>query len=99
METNNKQEQKKASKNGKGSDTLSDKELFKQMMQEQYQPTYDIPGHEGSQLLCTSRDLQYKYREMCTVSVSTVAEVMLELGYTFTFVNGSPIWELYQRLK
>lgn len=84
---------------GKGSDTLSDKELFKKMIESLYQPDFEIPGHEETKQLVTSRDLQYRYRDMCTVSVSTVAEVMQELGYTFDFVMDMPHWVLYDKLE
>lgn len=47
----------------------------------------------------TSRDLQYRFRDMCTVSVSTVAEVMQELGYQFCFVLGIPYWEVYDLVE
>lgn len=88
-----------AAKNGKGSDTLSDRELFRKMIESQYCPTGDIPGQEETKQLVTSRDLQYRYRDMCTVSVSTVAEVMQELGYVFTFAMGIPYWILYDRIE
>ena len=85
-----------AAKNGKSGDALSDKELFRKMIGSLYQPTEDIPG--GKQLM-TSRDLQYRFRDMCTVSVSTVAEVMQELGYQFCFVLGIPYWEVYDLVE
>ena len=86
-------------KGGKSSDTYSDKELFRNMIQGQYQPSFDIPGLDDTKQLVTSRDLQYRYRDMCTVSVSTVADVLQELGYEFTFVNGTPYWVLYDRIE
>ena len=88
---------KETPKGGKGSDTLSDKELFKKMIESQYQPEYEFLGQEETRQLVTSRDLQYRYRDMCTVSVSTVAEVMQELGYEFDFVMGMPHWVLYDK--
>jgi hypothetical protein len=84
---------------GKGSDTLSDKELFKKMIESLYEPEYKFPGQEETRQLVTSRDLQYRYRDMCTVSVSTVAEVMQELGYEFDFVMDMPHWVLYDKPK
>lgn len=83
----------------KGGDCLSDKELFRKMIEDLYQPHDDIPGHEETRQLVTSRDLQYRYRDMCTVSVSTVASVMQELGYSFTFVTGIPYWVVYDKLE
>lgn len=83
--------------NGKGSDTLSDKELFKKMIESLYEPDFKFPGQEETRQLVTSRDLQYRYRDMCTVSVSTVAEVMQELGYEFDFVMNMPHWVLYDK--
>lgn len=94
---NNSNKPKESPKGGKGSDTLSDKELFKKMIESLYQPDYDIPGQEETKQLLTSRDLQYRYRDMCTVSVSTVAEVMQELGYRFTFIMNIPYWEIYDK--
>ena len=87
---------KKPGAPAKGGDALSDKELFQKMIESLYQPREDIPG--GKQLM-TSRDLQYRFRDMCTVSVSTVAEVMQELGYSFSFVLGIPYWEVYDRIE
>ncbi|MBR0243886.1 MAG: hypothetical protein IJQ38_04810 [Bacteroidaceae bacterium] len=81
----------------KGGDALSDKELFRKMIENLYQPDYDFPGQEETRQLVTSRDLQYRYRDMCTVSVSTVAEVMQELGFQFTFVTGMPYWVIYDK--
>lgn len=80
--------------NGKGADTLSDREIFKRIIMSQYLAVAEADGQ--SPLLQTSRDLQYRYRDMCTVSVSTVADVMQELKYGFTFVNGYPYWQLYE---
>lgn len=87
---------KKQSATAKGGDALSDRELFRKMIEAQFQPSEDIPG--GKQLL-TSRDLQYRFRDMCTVTVSTVADVMQELGYAFTFVMGIPYWEVYDKIE
>lgn len=87
---------KKQGAAAKGGDALSDKELFRSMILSLYQPTEDIPG--GKQLL-TSRDLQYRFRDMCTVTVSTVAEVMQELGYRFTFVMDIPYWEMFDKIE
>ena len=89
----------KTEQTAKGGDCLSDKELFQKMIESMYQPKDDIPGHEETRQLLTSRDLQYRYRDMCTVTVSTVADVMQELGYQFTFVMGIPYWVLYDRLE
>ena len=83
-------------KGGKSTDTLSDKDLFRKMIASQFQPSAEIPG--GKQLL-TSRDLQYRYRDMCTVTVSTVAEVMQELGYRFSFIMDIPYWEVYDKIE
>ena len=88
-----------AAKNGKGGDTLSDRELFCKIIESQYQPTEDILGQGETRQLVTSRDLQYRYRDMCSVSVSTVADVLQELGYEFTFVMGIPYWVLYDRIE
>ncbi|MBO4906235.1 MAG: hypothetical protein J5486_04250 [Bacteroidaceae bacterium] len=77
----------------------SDRELFKQIIEHQHMPQDEMPGHDATRQLATSSDLQYRYRDMCTVSVSTVAEVMMELGYRFTFVMGLPYWELYDRIE
>lgn len=96
MSATNKKEQ---SKNGKGGDALSDRELFRDLIESQYQPNEDIPGHGETKQLVTSRDLQYRYRDMCTVTVSTVADVMQELGYGFTFAMGIPYWVVYDRLE
>lgn len=85
-------------KGGKGSDTSSDEELFRNMIQGQYQPSSDIPGDDMKQLV-TSRDLQYRYRDMCTVSISTIADVLQKLGYEFTFVDGIPYWVMYARIE
>lgn len=49
--------------------------------------------------LVTSRDLQYHYRDMCTVSISTIADVLQKLGYEFTFVDGTPYWVMYARIE
>ena len=87
---------KKPGAAAKGGDALSDKELFRKMIEAQFQPSEDIPG--GKQLL-TSRDLQYRFRDMCTVTVSTVAEVMQELGYKFTFVMDIPYWVVYDKIE
>lgn len=83
----------------KGGDCLSDKELFRKMIEDLYQPADDVTGHEETRQLVTSRDLQYRYRDMCTVSVSTVAEVMQELGFQFTFVTGIPYWVIYDKIE
>lgn len=90
---------KKPGAPAKGGDALSDKELFRKMIESLYQPTWNIPGQEESKQLMTSRDLQYRFRDMCTVSVSTVAEVMQELGYSFSFVLGIPYWEVYDKIE
>lgn len=87
----------KTEQTAKGGDCLSDKELFRKMIENLYQPDFDIPGQEETRQLVTSRDLQYRYRDMCTVSVSTVAEVMQELGFQFTFVTGMPYWVIYDK--
>lgn len=87
----------KTEQTAKGGDCLSDKELFRKMIENLYQPDCDIPGQEETRQLVTSRDLQYRYRDMCTVSVSTVAEVMQELGFQFTFVTGMPYWVIYDK--
>ena len=57
-----------------------------------------IPGDDMKQLV-TSRDLQYHYRDMCTVSISTIADVLQKLGYEFTFVDGIPYWVMYARIE
>lgn len=88
---------KETPKGAKGGDALSDRELFKKMIESQYQPEYEFPGQEETKQLVTSRDLQYRYRDMCTVSVSTVAEVMQELGYEFDFVLDMPHWVIYDK--
>lgn len=80
-------------KGGKGSDKLSDREIFKKIIMSKFLPIEENDGQVPE--LMTSRDLQYRYRDMCTVSVSTVAEVLQELKYTFTFVNDYPYWQLY----
>lgn len=72
---------------------LSDRDIFKKIIMSQFLPIHEHDGQTPE--LMTSRDLQYRYRDMCTVSVSTVAEVLQELKYTFTFVNGYPYWQLY----
>ncbi|MBQ9190045.1 MAG: hypothetical protein IJ142_00360 [Bacteroidaceae bacterium] len=87
----------KTEQTAKGGDCLSDKELFRKMIENLYQPDYDFPDQEETRQLVTSRDLQYRYRDMCTVSVSTVAEVMQELGFQFTFVTGMPYWVIYDK--
>lgn len=96
---NNSNKQKETPKGGKGSDTLSDKELFKKMIESLYEPEYKFPGQKETKQLLTSRDLQYRYRDMCTVSVSTVAEVMQELGYRFSFIMDIPYWEVYDKIE
>ena len=95
MKDSTKKEQ--SAKAAKGGDALSDKELFRKMIENLYQPSDDVPGQEETRQLVTSRDLQYRYRDMCTVSVSTVAEVMQELGFQFTFVTGMPYWVIYDK--
>ena len=89
----------KTEQTAKGGDALSDKELFRKMIENLYQPSDDLPGQEETRQLVTSRDLQYRYRDMCTVSVSTVAAVMQGLGYSFTFVLGMPYWVTYDRME
>lgn len=83
----------------KGGDALSDRELFAQIVRSRYQEADDLPGHEETRQLLTSRDLQYRFRDMCTVSVSTVAEVMQELGFQFTFVMDIPYWVLFDKVE
>ena len=90
---------KKPSAPAKGGDALSDKELFKKMVKSLYQERDEMPGHEETKQLLTSRDLQYRFRDMCTVTVSTVAEVMQELGYKFTFVMDVPYWVVYDKIE
>ena len=90
---------KKPSAPAKGGDALSDKELFKKMIMDLYQEIDGMPGHEETKQLLTSRDLQYRFRDMCTVTVSTVAEVMQELGYKFTFVMDIPYWVVYDKIE
>lgn len=80
--------------NGKGADTLSDRDIFRRIIMSQFLPIKE--DADQGPLLQSSRDLQYRYRDMCTVSVSTVADVMQELQYTITFVNGFPYWQLYE---
>lgn len=82
-----------------GGDTLSDKDLFRRLVEGLYSPVAAMPGQEETRQLVTSRDLQYRYRDMCTVSVSTVAAVMQGLGYSFTFVLGMPYWVTYDRME
>ena len=50
----------KTEQTAKGGDCLSDKELFRKMIENLYQPDYDIPGQEETRQLVTSRDLQYR---------------------------------------
>jgi len=95
----NSSKKQNAEQTAKGGDCLSDRELFRKMIENLYQPNDDVPGHEETRQLVTSRDLQYRYRDMCTVSVSTVASVMQELGYTFTFVTGIPYWVVYDKIE
>lgn len=93
MNNSDRQTTDKKTTGGKGSDTLSDRELLRRVVMSRYLPMPE--SKDDSPLLQTSRDIQYRYRDMCTVSVSTVAEVLQELGYTFTFVNNVPYWQLY----
>lgn len=91
---------KKQSAPAKGGDALSDRELFRKMVESLYQAgEAGTPGHEDTKQLLTSRDLQYRFRDMCTVTVSTVAEVMQELGYEFTFVMDIPYWVVYDKYE
>lgn len=91
--SNSDKKKDKTTTGGKGCDTLSDRELLRRVIMSRFLPVQD--NKNDSPLLQTSRDIQYRYRDMCTVSVSTVAEVMQELGYTFVFVNDVPYWQLY----
>ncbi len=69
---------------------LSDKDLFRKIITSQY-------AKEGSvAMFATSRDLQYRYRDMCTVSVSTVADVMQELDFELRFIEGMPYWAMFE---
>ena len=90
---------KKQGAPAKSGDALSDKELFRKMIESLYQPCDEMPGDEETKQLLTSRDLQYRFRDMCTVTVSTVAEVMQELGYQFTFVMDIPYWVMYDKIE
>lgn len=73
---------------------LSDRELLKRFIKSQFSP--DVESSLVS-MSYTSRDIQWRYRDMCTVSVSTVAEVMQELKFEIEFINGMPYWRMFEK--
>lgn len=72
---------------------FSDRDLLHTIISSRYDNEARHPGQ--SMLLMTSRDLQWKYRDMCTVSVSTVGDVMQQLDFKLHFVEGQPYWAVY----
>lgn len=90
----NKKSNTNNTRQAQGGDAKTDRDLFCRIIMSQYLPVPEEP--ERYPLLQTSRDLQYRYRDMCTVTVSTVADVMQELGYKIDFVNGTPYWQMYE---
>lgn len=78
---------------------MSDREVFKTLVAQQYAPTSGgAENPSESALFRTSLELQHEFRESCEPSIADISSVMMELKFQGKpFDRGQFAWILYPK--
>lgn len=58
---------------------------------------YDTVGERHNIMLRSSREIAYSLRHTCPLTVLVVNKYMSELGFRTVYVDGEPLWVMYER--
>ena len=58
---------------------------------------YDTAGERQNLILRSSREIAYSLRHTYTMTVLEVNKYMSELGFRTVYVDGEPLWVMYER--